>query len=474
MKNITLVFLITLFTFSAISQKINPLWSGNLDAGGQKIELILHLSENKDQSYSSSWDVPAQKAKGLVSSKTEFNNQHLYIEIKMIGASFTGDYNNNTIIGTWEQSGMKFPLQLEPLENEKPEVVIVRPQTPKPPFSYQVKEFVYTGEKTKLKYGATLTYPNDSAQFPLIILITGSGIQDRNETILDHKPFAVIADYLTKKGYAVLRVDDRGIGKSNGKFSQSTSEDFANDVEEHIHYAKTLSMIDTNKIGLCGHSEGGLIAPLVASRNKSVAFVMMMAGPGIDITEMMALQNEAVLKSNGVNEKAIKKYLPLYKDLLRSITQAADNTYALSKARSLTEKWVSSNDKEDVKATTNISNEKDIDDYVKIITSQLSSKWWKFFANYNPQPILEQLKCPVLAINGSSDIQVVSAQNLKGIKSSLKKAGNKNYTIKEFESLNHLFQKCNKCTVQEYGDLETTIEPEVLDFMAKWLDKNIK
>jgi pimeloyl-ACP methyl ester carboxylesterase len=460
-------------SFSLFCKSQQPIlnWSGLLNAGAQKIELRLHLIQNQDKTFTSNWDVPAQKAKGIVSSKTEFANNQLGIEIKMIGATYAGTLNNtgDTITGTWGQSGMNFPLNLVPFKEDQQEVVVIKPQTPKPPFDYIVNDFVYEGTSTHLKYGATLTYPKDNAKYPLVILITGSGRQDRDETIFDHKPFAVIADYLTKRGFAVLRVDDRGAGKSTGDFSTSTTADFALDIEEHVNYAKTLPMVDAAKIGLLGHSEGGLIAPMVAARNKSVAFIVLMAGPGVEIPELMALQNEMVLKSTGISKAAIDAYIPLYKDLMKSIISFDKQEDALVKAQKITKDWFDNTDKDLVKLTTNISSEADVDKFATTMTRTFSSKWWKYFISYNPQPTLQKVKCPVLAINGSADIQVPAAANLKGVEQSLKKGGNKHFTTKQFEGLNHLFQKCTKCTVQEYGELATTIEPEVLTNIGDWL-----
>ncbi len=462
---------------SIITQAQKPIenWSGLLNAGGQKIELRLHLIQNADKSYTSNWDVPAQKAKGIPSSITEFANNQLSIEVKMIGASYTGTLNStgDKMEGTWAQSGMNFPLNLEPLKEGEAEKVVLKPQTPKPPFSYEPIDLLYEGTVTKLTYGATLTCPKDNDKHPLVILITGSGRQDRDETIFDHKPFAVIADYLTNKGFVVLRVDDRGAGKSTGDFSKSTTADFALDVEEHIRYAKTLSMVDTNKIGLIGHSEGGLIAPMVAARNKSVAFIVLMAGPGIEITELMGIQNEMVLKSAGISQAAVDAYVPLYKRLMKTIISIDDKQVAIKKANELVEDWYQKTNKDFVKLTTNIGSKDDINKFATAMAETLSTNWWKYFAAYNPGPALQQLKCPVLAINGSADIQVPAVASLKGIETALKKGGNKHFVTKQFEGLNHLFQKCTKCTVPEYGELETTIEPEVLDYMGNWLTATI-
>jgi len=473
MKKILLLLILGFQSFLSISQDVVHKWSGVLNAGGQKIELRLNLIQNADKTYSSNWDIPAQKVKGLASSKTELLNNQLAVEIKMIGASYSGSLNmsGDKVDGAWSQSGMSFPLNMETVKEGQEEKIFLKPQTPKPPFAYNIKDFVYEGNETKLSYGATLTYPNGDKKFPLIILITGSGRQDRDETIFDHKPFAVIADYLTKKGYAVLRVDDRGAGKSTGDFSNSTTADFAQDVEEHIRYAKNLPMIDTNQIGLLGHSEGGLIAPMVAVRNKSVAFVILMAGPGVEIGELMAMQNEMVLKSAGISQEAINAYIPLYKNLMKTIVSINSTQDANAKAIEIVKNWYSNTDKNLVKSTTNISSESDINKFATSMSETLSTKWWKYFASYNPQIALQKLKCPVLAINGSSDIQVPAEANLKAIEFALKKAGNKKVTTMKFDGLNHLFQKCTKCTVQEYGELETTIEPEVLEYINNWLSK---
>lgn len=471
MKNFSLFILSIFIALNSLAQNSIQNWSGLLNAGGQKIELVLHLIKNADNSYSSNWDVPIQKAKGIPSSKTNFTNDQLSIEVKMIGASYEGKLNGtgDKIEGTWGQAGMNFPLNLEPVKEGVAPILVIKPQTPKPPFTYKIKEFTYEGATTKLTYGATLTYPNDQLKHPLIILVTGSGRQDRDETIFDHKPFAVIADYLTKKGFAVLRVDDRGAGQSTGDFSKSTTADFAMDVEEHIQYAKSLPMINATKIGLLGHSEGGLIAPMIAARNKSIAFVVLMAGPGIEITELMALQNEMVLKSAGVPTSAINAYIPLYKQLMKTIIKIENKEDAIGKAKEITKTWFNKTDKSLVKLTTNMNEEADTEKFATAMAETLSSNWWKFFAAYNPQPALNKVGCPVLAINGSADIQVPATESLKGIAAALTKGGNKQFTIKQFEGLNHLFQKCSKCTVPEYGELETTIEPEVLDAIGDWL-----
>ena len=476
MKSIYLSSIAILFVLLTTAQTPIENWSGILNAGGQKIELRLHLKHNADNTYSASWDVPIQKAIGIPASKTSLSNNKLSVEIKMIGAGYEGTITDkgDKIEGTWNQSGMNFPLNFTPFQEGQAAAVATKPQTPKPPFNYEVNEFTYQGQDTKLTYGATITYPKDNTKHPLVILITGSGKQDRDESIFDHKPFAVLADYLTRKGFVVMRVDDRGAGKSTGNFNNSTTADFALDVEEHINYAKKLSMVDSNKIGLLGHSEGGLIAPMVAARNSSVAFIILMAGPAIPIIDLMALQNEKVLKSVGIAPAAIEAYLPLYRQIMKSVIAAKDKQDAIEQANTLTKDWFQKTDKAFVKGTTNISTEADINHYATSMAETLSTPWWKFFASYDPQPTLLKLQCPVLALNGTADIQVPANENLTAMESIFKKSGNSRVSIQIMEGMNHLFQKCTACTVAEYGQLETTMEPAVLELLGKWLVANVK
>ena len=451
-------------------------WSGLLDGGGQKIEVVLNFQVDSTNKLQSFWDIPAQKAKGIPSTKTEWIGSFLSIEIKRLGVVFNGKLSDDgqRIDGSWGQSGFRFAFKLEPYVEGKIWPVVVKPQTPKAPFPYVSEDFVYQGVKTKLKYGATLTSPKDTLRHPLLILISGSGAQDRDETIFDHKPFAVMADYFTRHGYAVMRVDDRSIGKSNGVFQASTSADFALDVEEHLNYAKKLPQIDSTKMGLVGHSEGGLIAPMVAVRNSSVAFVVLMAAPGVDILDLMAAQNELVLKSVGISKEAIEVYMPLYKQLMAEMKGTATKFEATEKATSMVQNWFKNTDKTLVKQVTNMNSEADINSFVFPFVESVNSKWSKYFMSYRPGPVLEKVTVPVLAINGMSDIQVPARQNLMGIRNALNAGNHKNFTIHGFDGLNHLFQKCKVCSVPEYGELDTTIEPEVLDFMLDWLLKRIR
>lgn len=465
-------FIVLFFSFLSLSvnaQNLETLWLGKLAVGAQTIELRFHIKQLENDTKSVSIDVPIQKAIGINASKVVMKADSISIEFGLLKADYKGKFiNKDSINGNWNQSRMDFPLSFKKVsafEDKK----VNRPQTPKPPYSYLSEDIVYTGKHTALTYGATLTYPSKEGKYPLLILITGSGQQDRDETIFDHKPFAVLADYLTRNGMAVMRVDDRGKGKSTGQFAESTSYDFSEDVEEHIAYAKTLAFIDQNKIGLLGHSEGGMIAPMVAARNKDVSFIILMAGPGIDIVHGMELQNKYVLKASGISDEAIYAYLPLYVKVMQLVSKLNDKEEAISKVNDMVNKWYQVTDKKIVQSTTGIKDSTEINKYVSTVVGQLSSKWWKYFANFDPAVYLSKVYCPVLAINGEKDIQIAADENLNGIEKALIKAKNKRYTVKKMDGLNHLFQKCNACSVTEYGEIENTIDPVVLSTILQWL-----
>jgi pimeloyl-ACP methyl ester carboxylesterase len=330
----------------------------------------------------------------------------------------------------------------------------------------------YENADHSIHFGATLTYPDGGGSFPAVILITGSGLQDRDETIGLHKPFAVIAHYLTQKGIAVLRIDDRGIGKSTGDTKNATSADFAKDVETSLAYLKTRAEIDVEKIGLVGHSEGGMIGPLVASRHPEIAFVVMLAGPGIPIQELMAEQSAATLRTVGISQEAIQAYMPFYRKLSEVIPRSPSAEEARKSAWVEFQKWQNATPKELIAATTGTTDSASAQKFVGHFTDQLYSPWFRYFMQYNPQPTLRELHCPVLALNGEKDVQVIAKSNLEGIRLSLKK--NKKTSIQELTGLNHLFQTCMTCGVGEYFTLEETFSPTALALMGNWIKEVVR
>ncbi|MHC4243931.1 MAG: alpha/beta hydrolase family protein, partial [Planctomycetota bacterium] len=340
-----------------------------------------------------------------------------------------------------------------------------RPQEPKKPYPYIEEEVTYENEKAGIKLAGTLTLPRSEGPFPAVILITGSGGQDRNETIFGHRPFLVLSDHLTRKGIAVLRVDDRGVGGSTGNLFKSTIEDFAGDVLTGVKYLKSRNEINHNKIGLIGHSEGGDIAPIAAARSSDVAFIILMAGTGVTVEEFMYLQSDLLLKAAGASENVLAMQHTSSKQILDILKQEKDNTVAEKKIRKIMTDFLMKLSKEE-KETLGAS-EATMENQLKTVLSP----WFRFFLTYDPKSALMKVKCPVLAINGQLDLQVPPKENLSAIEEALKAGGNTNYTIRELPNHNHLFQRAQTGTISEYAKIEETISPIALKAITQWILK---
>lgn len=453
-----IILFVSFTSFSQTNEKILGNWSGKLDLPGTKLEIIFKISVGENGKLNSKMDVPAQGAKDLPVSETNFSADSLKLSVAMIMGKFAGRITSDSIIeGIWKQSGATFPLILK-----KTGVVteIKRPQTPKAPFPYFSEEVEYINPKSGLKLAGTLTIPENTENCTTVILISGSGAQDRDETIFGHKPFLVIADYLTRNGIAVLRVDDRGIGGSEGNTQNATSEDFAGDVLAGIEFLKTKKEIDHSKIGLIGHSEGGLIAPMVANSSKDAAFVVLLAGPGITGEQIICKQVELLNRAAGLTEEEVTQKLNLQKNIFEILLNKKDTVNQFERLQQAfsngTYKTLSADQQKIIDANVNV----------------LKTRWFQFFLTYDPYPALTKLKCPVLALNGSKDLQVPPVENLAAIEKALKEGGNKNYKTLELENLNHLFQTCETGAVAEYAQIEETISPLVLEILRDWI-KNL-
>ena len=297
-----------------------------------------------------------------------------------------------------------------------------------------------------------------------MLLITGSGPQDRDETILGHKPFLVLADYLTRRGIAVLRVDDRGVGGSTGNVREATSAHFANDVLAGIDFLKTRQEINPKEIGLIGHSEGGIIAPLVASRSPDVAFIVMLAGTGLPGDEVLYLQGAALLRAAGADQKEIERQNAFQKRIFTLVRQEKGEA-AEQKIREAMK---------DAPSDGGGKDKKQPDEAVPMLEGQVQTvltPWFRHVLDYDPRPALRKTKCPVLALNGEKDLQVDPKINLKAIEEALKEGGNRDFTVKELPNLNHLFQTCKTGAVSEYSQIEETLAPSALEIIADWIMK---
>jgi pimeloyl-ACP methyl ester carboxylesterase len=460
MKNFIILLVTLLATLTSTAQDITGRWNGVLKVQGTQLRVVFNIAQT-DSGYSATMDSPDQGAKGIPVTNTTFKNQKIKFEVTNARIEYDGELSEDKIIGTFKQGGQEFPMNLsrEAIEKE----IVKRPQEPIKPYAYYSENVVFKNSKANVSLSGTLTLPEKDGIFPVVILITGSGPQNRDEELLGHKPFLIISDYLTKNKIAVLRYDDRGVGQSTGDFKTATSADFATDVESAIAYLKTRKEIKKNKIGLIGHSEGGLIAPIVASKSKDVSFIVLLAGTGIQGDKLLLLQQELIAKANGVLETDINKSVQTNSKLFEIVVNSNDN----SKLKAdLTDKL---NELLKNEPNTEIPNGMKKEEFVSMQVNQISSPWMVYFMKYNPVTTLEQVTCPVLAINGKKDLQVPSKENLSAIKNALTKGGNLNVTTKEFPNLNHLFQDCETGSPNEYATIEQTFSPIVLAEITKWI-----
>lgn len=446
-----------MFAQNSASSKAIGKWSGELELPTAKLEIIFNVSVDSTGQIETKMDVPMQGARNLRVSKTEVTADSMKLAVTMVMGKFEGKFINDSVIeGKWQQSGVSLPLTLQKGMSAKN---INRPQTPKPPFPYLSKEVEYINPLSGYKIAGTLTFPEAGEKFAAVILISGSGAQDRDETIFGHKPFFVIADYLTRQGFAVLRLDDRGVGNSEGKTSEATSIDFAGDVLAGIDFLKKQTEIDSLRIGLIGHSEGGLIAPIVANKNRHVAFVVLLAGPAKTGEQIIYEQAKLINIQAGMSEELAEenqKSQEAIFEIIKTETDAAKRTEKL--------KFAMSNGMYNV-AGDDLKIQ--IDNQVKTV----DNNWFRFFLTYDPYPALSKIVCPVLALNGEKDLQVPPKSNLPLIEKALTEGKNQSFKTIEIPGANHLFQNCKTGAVAEYGEIEETISPRVLEILVDWIAK---
>jgi pimeloyl-ACP methyl ester carboxylesterase len=369
-------------------------------------------------------------------------------------------YRNDSLYGIFSQNGFEIPLNMG---RSKPiSKINNRPQEPIPPYPYQEKEVVFNSLEDDVQLAGTLTIPKGEGPFPAVILISGSGPQTRNEEFMGHQPFLVLADYLTRNGIVPLRFDDRGFGESTGNFEIATSADFANDVRGAVSYLEQLNQINIAQIGLIGHSEGGLIAPMVAAGNKDINFIILMAGPAFPGEQILLQQVELMGKASGLNQAQIEGEKSISANAFKIITQKDIDTK--------TQLEVYFSDLYEQYPQIGQATGLDKTSFVKNNITQLTRPWMKFFLSYDPAENLSKTQCPVLAINGSKDVQM-DPQNLKKMESIFTESGNDSVTIIEYKGMNHLFQEAQTGLMNEYNNIEHTISEKVLKDMVNWIYK---
>lgn len=443
-------------------RSVAGVWQGTLKLGKAEVRLILELKP-KGEGFAGLMDSPDQGVFGLPIDGADVKDGTFTMSMKKLGASFEGklDGAGNQIVGTWKQ-GVQLPLTFERLD-KKPEYA--RPQDPKKPYPYKEEEVVYENAKAKIKLAATLTIPEGKGPFPAVLLLTGSGPQDRNESLLGHRPFLVLADYLTRKGIAVLRADDRGVGKSTGQFLGATTADFVDDALAGVAFLKTRAEINPKKIGLVGHSEGGLVAPLAAVASPDVAFIVLLAGPGLPGDEIIMQQVVRALKARGATKEFQEWSVSLQRRLMDTLKQEGDDEAAHKRMQAVLKEYLAKLPAEEAKK---------VEESVNAQLARQHLAWTRYFLRLDPRLALKKVQVPVLAICGELDVQVLARDNLPEIDKALKEGGNKDYTVKEFAGLNHLFQTAKTGAVAEYGMIQETLAPVVLEFVSDWILKRVR
>ncbi|WP_079702322.1 alpha/beta hydrolase family protein [Daejeonella lutea] len=448
MKTSASIFILLVVTFTTLAQPISGQWSGTLNAGAMKLKVVFHITKT-ESGYSSTMDSPDQGAMKIPVTATTFEAPNLKLEISKLQIEYKGVLKNDTLSGTFIQSGMPIPLTLTKTLIPASK----RPQEPKPPFSYYTEDLTFRNSAANISLAGTLTLPAKDGNYPAVILIGGSGPQNRDGEIAGHKPLLVLADHLTKNGIAVFRFDDRGVGKSEGNFQTASIPDFTSDVESALAYLKTRKEINKQKIGLVGHSEGGIIAPMLAAKSPDVKFIVMLAGPGLPGYKLLLLQMEKMQRAMGVPDKMVQESAKFYGEAYQMIWESPENDPSL---KTRVGKYVTF--QMGIQAPEGAANG---------VVSSITNPWMVSFLKYDPVPVLSRVKIPVLALTGEKDVQVLPAENLAGIKNILTESGNKNFTVKEYPGLNHMFQTCTTC--YPFEALEETFAPEVLKDVTEWV-----
>jgi pimeloyl-ACP methyl ester carboxylesterase len=432
-------------------------WQGALQGNGMRLRLQLHVSHDDQKQLVAALDSPDQGVSGLPAIHVSQKDAGFHFEIPVVSGVYDGTLNaaKMVITGSWTQNNVEQKLDFKRSDQLLP---LVRPQNPAKPYPYKEEEITFPNGKAKISLAGTLTLPPGPGPFPAAILLSESGPHDRDESIVGHRPFLVLADHLTRKGIAVLRFDKRGIGKSTGDYANATTEDFAGDAEAALSYLKTRKEIELKRPGLVGHSEGGMIAPLVAAYSTDVAWIVLLAGPGLKGEDTLLLQSELILKTAGVGDDQIARTRAFNKETYALVRQEKDPATLQAKLSDLVQNSGMSASLPPAALEAQIR--------------LMVSPWFRFFLDYDPVPTLQKTTCPVLALNGEKDLQVSSKENLAKIRKALQDGGNKDFQTAELPGLNHLFQHSPTGSPTEYGGILETMAPEALNAVSDWVLKH--
>lgn len=432
-------------------------WQGEVAENYVHHRLQLHISHDDRARLTASLDSLDQGVSGLSAANVVEQRGALHLEIPVASGTYDGKLNaaGNELMGTWTQNGEQHALNFKRSNRVLPER---RPQNPRPPYPYKTEETTFGNPAAHVTLAGTLTLPKGPGPFPATVLISGSGPHDRDETIAGHKPFLVLADYLTRRGIAVLRYDKRGVGKSTGVDGEATTQDLAADAESALAYLRSRKEIDAKRIGLIGHSEGGMIAPLIASRDAGITWLVLLAAPAKNGERILLQQSELIARAGGMSEAQIAQSLAFDRKAYALVREEKDRGVLESKIREL----IKTSGLDQALPPAALAGQ----------IHAMSSPWFRYFLEYDPLPALKQVKCPVLALGGDKDLQVLAKENLPALKSAIEESGNQNVTATELPGLNHLFQHCNTGSPTEYGAIDETFSPDALKIIGDWIAKH--
>ena len=465
---VTLVLIILICSKVSICQSNNPeiltenhqlisgYWTGKINAGLSSFTFTLKFWSN-DGSFMGTLDSPEQDLKNIPVDEIIIKDDSIKINIGAIQRKYHAviDRKSNVMDGIYIRNrGINFPLVLKKSDTA---TVLIRPQMPQRPYPYKEEEITFINENDGARLAGTLTIPTGKAPFQAVILISGSGAQDRDESYFGHKPFLVIADYLTRNGILVLRYDDRGVGGSSGDHLQSTTQTNSEDVISAIRFLKSRQDIDTNKIGLIGHSEGSIIATIAANKSQNIAYIILLGAPGLSIEENLYLQNAMIRRAEGISEDMIEQYNLIQRNVFSIIKEELNDSIATEKLRAA------------YTFDRYQSLPGDIRQSIDERINDLLTPYFRDIIKCDPAGILKKVQCPVLAISGEKDLQGPSKQNLPEIEKALESGNNKNFKCIELQGINHMMQTCSKGTISEYSQIEETISPLVLNTIYEWI-----
>ena len=448
---------------SPVIAGLDGVWVGAIERNGVRLRQVLNIRTVDGRGTFALYSSPDQMANGLPVSGLVRDGQAVSLATARGVAKFAGTLSDegSELTGTWtvpNQPDATVTFTRATEEQIAARRNPARPQTPKEPFPYRAEDVAFDNPAfADVHLAGTLTLPAGEGPFPAAIMITGSGGQDRDETLLDHKPFAVIADHLTRQGIAVLRFDDRGVGQSKGNYAAATSADLATDANAAFAYLASRPEIRHDAIGMIGHSEGGMIGPIAMAANGKVAFFVSLAGPGTDLDQLMLSQRRLITTQMGLSQAEIDKQEPVMAALFKAIRDAdtPEAGYAAAMAVMTPE----------AKVALGMTAEMD----GALVVRQVSGPWYQYFLRYDPRPNWSRMQAPLLALNGSLDLQVPAEANLAAIRAAT--ANNPDVTIVELPGLNHLFQHATTGSVGEYSDIEETFAPEALELVSGWISK---